>query len=91
MTKWDLASVNFTPDKTVVKASNTSISVKNVGCKGVIRKREQCVTCNRLGRYQAGILAFDWCCNREDGWRKLEGKTERECKFYIEKEIVEEE
>ena len=38
MNKWDLASVNFTPDKTVVKVTNTSISVKNVGCKGKIRK-----------------------------------------------------
>ena len=73
MNKWDLASVNFTPDKTVVKVTNTSISVKNVGCKGRIRKREQC------------ILAFDWCCNREDGWSKLEGKTEKECKYYLER------
>ena len=85
MNKWDLASVNFTPDKTAVKVTNTSISVKNVGCKGKIRKREQCKTCSRLGRYQVGILAFDWCCNREDGWRKLEGKTEKECKYYLER------
>ena len=28
MNKWDLASVNFTPDKTAVKVTNTSISVK---------------------------------------------------------------
>lgn len=38
MNKWNLASVNFTPDKTVIKVTNTSISVKNVGCKGKTEK-----------------------------------------------------
>ena len=38
MNKWDLASVNFTPDKTAVKVTNTSISVKNVGCRRIIER-----------------------------------------------------
>ena len=84
-TKWKLAQENFTPDKTEVIVTKNSISVKTKGCKGEIKKREQCKTCKRLGKYQAGILAFLPCCNREDGWRKLWGTTERKCKFYEEK------
>lgn len=83
-------SINTTPDKTEVKTTSNSISVKNVGCKGVIKKREACKTCQRLGIYQAGILAWSHCCNREDGWRKLSGITEKPCKFYLEKGKVEE-
>lgn len=88
--KWRLAgSINTSPDKTVLKTTSNSISVKNKGCKGVLRKRGQCSTCQRRGTYQVGIFAWDSCCNRDDGWRKLEGtlKKDKPCEFYLEKEL----
>jgi len=90
--KWALASsLNTSPDKTVVKSTSNSISVKNKGCKGTMRKRSQCTTCGRKGTYQMGIFAWGACCNRDDGWRRLEGelKKDKPCEFYIIKESKE--
>ena len=81
-----LGSINTTPDKTEVKTTSDSISVKNKGCKGVMKERPQCATCKRKGKYQAGILAWGSSCDREDGWRKLQGETKRDCKYYLMKE-----
>lgn len=80
-----LGSVNTSPDKTKVSITNNSVSIKNIGCKGVLKKRAQCDYCERKGTYQAGILAWLPCCNRDDGWRRLEGRTERNCKYYVKK------
>lgn len=85
--KLDLLGVNITPDKTEVAQSSNSISVKNKGCKGVVKKREECKTCKRVGLYQAGILALLPCCNRDNGWRKFSGKTDAKCKHYLNEEL----
>lgn len=78
-----LGSINTSPDKTEVKTTSNSISVKTKGCKGRVKRREQCKTCDNRGIYQAGILAWMPCCSREPGWRRIEGTTERKCKDYI--------
>ena len=56
--------------------------------KGTYISHTQCKECNFKGTVQAGLgYYYESTCDRDgDTWRRIKGSSDKECKFFIQKE-----
>lgn len=77
-------SVIETEIRMTTRGTYKSQKIKFVNKKGTFMVREQCQTCVLLGKAIVGLgRVIDITCDRDKTtWRRRNGRTQKDCKFY---------